>query len=379
MSDQISNLSGQGVSRRTFMKLCAALSATMGLSAHAGSKMASAMSSPERPPVIWIGAQECTGCTESLLRSTHPTLEHLVLDTISLEYHEVLSAAFGHQVEEQKHRAIEKYQGKFVLVVDGSIPLKDGGIYCMVAGKPIVEHIREAASKAAAVIAIGSCSAWGGVPASGPNPTGAVSLQEVIPDIPVINIPGCPPNPHNFLATVAHIITFNRPPKLDAKNRPLFAYERLIHENCERRPHFDAGRFAREYGDEGHRQGWCLYHLGCKGPETYGNCSTLEFCDIGGGIWPVGIGHPCYGCNEQGIGFHKGIAQLAEVYQPTPPAQVPDVQRTEGGKVTLRAVGLLGAVVGAVGGVSVMTVKKLGRNTPPSDDASGDTHHKEKP
>lgn len=379
MSDQISNLSGQGVSRRTFMKLCAALSATMGLSAHAGSKMASAMSSPERPPVIWIGAQECTGCTESLLRSTHPTLEHLVLDTISLEYHEVLSAAFGHQVEEQKHRAIEKYQGKFVLVVDGSIPLKDGGIYCMVAGKPIVEHIREAASKAAAVIAIGSCSAWGGVPASGPNPTGAVSLQEVIPDIPVINIPGCPPNPHNFLATVAHIITFNRPPKLDAKNRPLFAYERLIHENCERRPHFDAGRFAREYGDEGHRQGWCLYHLGCKGPETYGNCSTLEFCDIGGGIWPVGIGHPCYGCNEQGIGFHKGIAQLAEVYQPTPPARVPDVQRTEGGKVTLGAVGLLGAVVGAVGGVSVMTVKKLGRNTPPSDDASGDTHHKEKP
>ena len=353
-----------GISRRDFMTLCAALSATMGLTGTASATMVDALSSPSRPPVVWIGAQECTGCTESLLRSTHPTVENLVLDVISLEYHEVLSAAFGYQAEENKHRALEQYKGKYVLVVDGSIPLKDGGIYCMVAGKPIVEHIREAAANAAAVIAIGSCAAWGGVPATGVNPTGAVSLQDVIPNIPVINIPGCPPNPHNFLATVAHVITFNRPPKLDAKNRPLFAYERLIHENCERRPHFDAGRFARQFGDEGHRQGWCLYHLGCKGPETYGNCSTLEFCDVGGGIWPVGIGHPCYGCNEEGIGFKKGIAQLAEVHQPTPRAQVPDVKRTEGGAVSMSAVGLLGAVVGAVGGVSVMAVKQLGRKNP---------------
>ncbi len=124
--------------------------------------MATALTSPERPPVIWIGAQECTGCTESLLRATHPTIENLILNTISLEYHEVLSAAFGHQAEENKHNAIERYKGKYVLVVDGSIPLKDGGIYCMVAGEPIVDHIRRAAADAAAVIAIGSCAAWGG-------------------------------------------------------------------------------------------------------------------------------------------------------------------------------------------------------------------------
>ncbi len=148
-------------------------------------------------PVIWIGAQECTGCTESLLRATHPTIENLILNTISLEYHEVLSAAFGHQAEENKHNAIERYKGKYVLVVDGSIPLKDGGIYCMVAGEPIVDHIRRAAADAAAVIAIGSCAAWGGVPASGGNPTGAVSLEEALGNLgtPIINIPGCPPNP----------------------------------------------------------------------------------------------------------------------------------------------------------------------------------------
>lgn len=274
-----------GINRRDFMKLCAALAATMGLSSKAAAEMAESVTNPQRPPVIWIGAQECAGCTESLLRATHPTVENLVLETISLEYHEVLSAAFGHQVEENKHNALEKYKGQYVLVVDGSIPLKDNGIYCMVAGEPIVDHIRKAAEGAAAIIAIGSCSAWGGVAAAGVNPTGAVSLQEVLPGKTVINIPGCPPNPHNFLATVAHIITYGKPPKLDDKNRPTFAYGRLIHEHCERRPHFDAGRFAKEFGDEGHREGWCLYHLGCKGPETYGNCSTLQFCDVGG-VWP---------------------------------------------------------------------------------------------
>lgn len=351
----------EGVNRRDFMKLCAALAATMGLSTKAAAEIAHSVGSPQRPPVIWIGAQECTGCTESLLRATHPTIENLLLDVVSMEYHEVLSAAFGEQAEENKHRAIEQYKGKYVLVVDGSIPMKDGGVYCMVAGKPIVEHIRNAAEHAAAVIAIGSCAAWGGVAASGPNPTGAVSLQEILPGKTVINIPGCPPNPHNFLATVAHIITYQRPPKLDAKNRPDFAYARLIHENCERRPHFDAGRFAKQFGDDGHRQGWCLYHLGCKGPETYGNCSTLEFCDVGGGIWPVGIGHPCYGCNEQGIGFTKGIAQLASVENPTPRNAKPEVLSAEGGHVSPTAMGLLGGVVGLVAGVSLMAVKELGR------------------
>ena len=135
------------VSRRDFMKLCTALAATMGLSSKAGAEMTAALTEPKRPPVLWIGAQECTGCTESLLRATHPTVENLVLEMISLEYHETLSAAFGEQAEDNKHNAIKQYYGKYVLVVDGSIPVKDGGVYCMVAGKPIVEHIQEAAVK----------------------------------------------------------------------------------------------------------------------------------------------------------------------------------------------------------------------------------------
>ena len=347
------------VSRRDFMKLCTALSATMGLSAKASAEMTQALTHPQRPPVIWIGAQECTGCTESLLRATHPTVENLVLDLISLEYHEVLSAAFGDQAEENKHNAMHKYKGNYVLVVDGSIPVKDDGVYCMIAGKPVLEHIKEAAKDALAIIAIGSCAAWGGVPSVGGNPTGASSLSEILPGMPIINIPGCPPNPHNFLATVAYIITYKKLPAMDKLNRPLFAYDRLIHENCYRRPHFDAGRFAREYGDYGHRHGWCLYHLGCKGPETYGNCSTLEFCDVGGNNWPVGIGHPCCGCNEKGVGFTKGIFQLATVENPTPRVDKPHVHMTEGGSVSKTAVGLLGGAAGVLVGVSVMTLRSL--------------------
>ena len=169
---QLTSFTSCGINRRDFMKLCTALAATMGLSSNAAAKMAQAVTQNKRPPVVWIGAQECTGCTESLLRATHPTVENLVLETISLEYHEVLSAAFGHQVEENKHHALETYKGQYVLVVDGSIPLKDNGIYCMVAGEPIIDHIRKAAENAAAIIAIGSCSAWVGVAAAGVNPTG---------------------------------------------------------------------------------------------------------------------------------------------------------------------------------------------------------------
>lgn len=365
MAELSPDLSFAGIDRRGFMKLCTALAATMGLSRHAAAEMEAAVSSPQRPPVVWIGAQECTGCTEALLRATHPTIENLVLDVISLEYHEVLSAAAGEQVEENKHHAIKKYHGKYVLVVDGSIPLKDGGIYCMVAGKPIIEHIREAAEGAAAIIAIGSCSAWGGVAAAHSNPTEAVSLERALKSVnvdkPVINIPGCPPNPHNFLATVFYYITYGRAPQLDSKGRPLFAYDRLIHEHCERRPHFDAGRFAHEFGDEGHRHGWCLYRLGCKGPETYGNCSSLKFCDVGGSIWPVGIGHPCCGCNEEGVGFHKPQFDLAYVHSPTPRSEKPYVDNREGGAVSYSAVGLIGGIVGLLAGVTVMTVKEIGR------------------
>ncbi|MGL4666362.1 MAG: hydrogenase small subunit [Saezia sp.] len=390
------DLDCNGVDRRSFMKLCSAMATTMGLSGAAAAQMQDALTSPQRPVAIWLGAQECTGCTESLLRATHPTVENLILDVISLEFHEVLSAAAGDQVEEHLHKTLEDYKGKYVLIVDGSIPLKDEGIYCMVAGRPVIASLIEAAEHAAAVIAIGSCSAWGGVAAAHSNPTQAVSLEKVLNDrklleevIPklqakgymhevniesvlgkkVVNIPGCPPNPHNLLATIAHFITFGRVPTLDEKGRPLFAYGRLLHEHCERRPHFDAGRFAHQFDDEGHRAGYCLYKLGCKGPMTYGNCSTLEFCDVGGGIWPVGIGHPCCGCNEEGVGFNIPQFSVAKVHDSTPPEHKAAPDQATGVGASAAAVGIIGAIAGLVAGVVVTTVKDLGRQQEQKSDS----------
>lgn len=360
-----------GLSRRQFLKYCTGVAATLGLSSLMGIRIAEAATAATRPPVIWLSAQECTGCTESLLRAYHPTLETLILDTISLDYHEALCTGAGHQAEAYKAKSMQENWGKFVLVVDGSIPTKDGGIYCMVAGKPILEAVKEAAEGAAAIIAIGSCASWGGVPSSDPNPTLAKPVHEILPGKTVINIPGCPPNPYNFLSTVLYLLTFGRPPALDVKNRPKFAYGRLIHENCERRPHFDAGRFALEFGDHGHRLGFCLYKLGCKGPETYANCPAIGFGDVGEGNWPVGIGHPCFGCVEQGIGFTKPIHALAQVKTYTPPTAFPAVNSAKGEGVSPAAAAIVAGVAGLAVGAGAMAWRGMDDGKAESDRDSG--------
>ena len=349
-----------GVSRRDFLKFCTVTAASLGLPLEFAPKIAEAITSPKRPPVIWLSAQECTGCVETLLRANHPTLETLILDLISLDYSETLSVGAGHQAEEFRARSIAENQGKFILVVDGSIPTKDGGIYCKVAGRTVLDILNETAPQAGAVVAMGSCASWGGVPSAGPNPTGATPVHEILAGkkIPVVNIPGCPPSPYNLLSTVLHFVTFKKLPALDDKNRPVFAYGRLIHENCERRPHFDAGRFANEFGDEGHRQGYCLYKLGCKGPETFNNCSTLGFGDIGPGTWPVGCGHPCFGCSEQGVGFTSPLHSPARPIYVTPPTFFAKAEKDQGGGGTALAAAVAGVAVGAAAAALVMSDDK---------------------
>lgn len=358
-----------GLTRRQLFKFCAGAAATMGLGSLAAVRMAEAALSPARPPVIWLHGQECTGCTETLLRAHHPTLEGLLLDVVSLDYHDTLCVGAGHQALDYKHKMMQAHRGAYVLVTEGGTPTKDGGIYCKVGGRTQMELVQEAAAGAGAIIAIGSCASWGGIQSAYPNPTGAVGTHAVIPDKTVINIPGCPPNPYNFLSTVLHLLTFNRPPALDSLNRPKFAYGRLIHENCERRPHFDAGRFALEFGDEGHRQGFCLYKLGCKGPETPANCPAIGFGDVGQGSWPVGIGHPCFGCTEKGVGFTKPIHALAELETVTPPTAFPEVGATLGGGITPGAAAVVAGTAGMAVGAGAMLLKQMGKDrpAPPAD------------
>jgi hydrogenase small subunit len=232
----------------------------------------------------------------------------------------------------------------------------------MVGGRPILDVVKETAEGAAAIIGIGSCASWGGIPSSDPNPTQAKPVHEILPGKTVINIPGCPPNVYNFLSTVLYLVTFGKAPDLDDKNRPKFAYGRLIHENCERRPHFDAGRFALEFGDQGHREGWCLYKLGCKGPETYANCPAIRF-----------------GCAEQGIGFTKPIHSLADVLTVTPPTAFPRVAEEKGQGATVGAAALAGAVVGAGIGAGAVLASRLGKRPPPDEKAFEPSHYDDRP
>lgn len=347
------------MSRRDFLQFCAVVAATMGLPPGAEAAVAKAVEAAKRPSVIWLHFQECTGCSESLLRAEHPTIEKLILDIISLDYHETLFAAAGHQAEAARKSAMKANKGKYILVVEGAIPVKDNGIYCKVGGQTAIEMVKEVAADAAAVIAIGSCASWGGMPSTDPNPTGASSAAQVLGK-PVVTIPGCPPNPYNFLATAVHFLTFGKLPEVDQLGRPKFAYSRLVHENCERRPHFDAGRFALEFGDEGHRKGYCLYKLGCKGPETYGNCPTIGFGDAGEGNWPVGCGHPCIGCIEQGVGFAKPIHTVARLKNVEPPAGYPRIVEDQGKGMGIGSAALLAGVAGAAAGAAIKLTKNLG-------------------
>ena len=356
-----------GMNRREFTRFCAGVAATMGLSQAAGLRMAEAATTQARPSVIWLHGQECTGCTESLLRAEHPTLETLLLDLISLEYHETLCVGAGRQAEAHKQKIMQENKGKYILVTEGGTPTKDNGIYCKVGGKIHVDQVREAAEGAAAIIAIGSCASWGGIQSADPNPTGARPTQDIVPGKLVINIPGCPPNPYNFLSTVLYLLTFKKPPDLDEKNRPRFAYGRLIHENCERRPHFDAGRFALEFGDLGHRQGWCLYKIGCKGPETNANCPSIGFGDVGFGSWPVGTGHPCFGCTEKETAFRKPIHALATVKTHTPPTAFPTVEGAKGWPADPAAVAIIAGIGGALIGAAAVAASRM-RGTPADED-----------
>jgi hydrogenase small subunit len=356
-----SRISGRlGVNRREFLRFCAATAGTLGLPPGAEAAIAKAMEKAKRPSVIWLHFQECTGCSESLLRAEHPTIDSLILDIISLDYHETLLAAAGHQAEAARKAAMAANKGKYILVVEGAIPTKDNGIYCKIGGQTAADMLRECAADAAAVISIGSCASWGGMPSTAPNPTGASPTYKVLGK-PTVNLPGCPPNPYNFLSTVVHFLTFGKLPDVDEKGRPKFAYSRLIHENCERRAHFDAGRFAKEFGDEGHRKGWCLYKLGCKGPETHGNCPAILFGDVGGASWPVGTGHPCIGCTEEGIGFAKPIHAVAELKTVTPPTHFARPNE-EQGKVSLAAAAALAAIAGAAAAGTAMVTRNLGKS-----------------
>ncbi len=304
------NLERAGVSRRDFLKFCGGLAAifAVGSPALAGGAtpaqaaeitpaaetIARALGAVTKPNVVWLQLQECTGCMESTLRSGGTTVEEVVLNLLSVNYNELVMAAAG----EAANKALDDTNAQpHILVVNGSIPTKDGGIYCTMGGKSAEQVLRESAEHATAILAVGACAVYGSVQAAKPNPTGAVGVDEIIKNKPVINVSGCPPIGEVITATLAYILTHDDLPKTDAEGRPLFAYGQRIHDSCPRRAHYDAGQYVRTFDDAGAREGWCLYDVGCKGPSTFSPCPIVQWNLKTS--WPIGAGHPCIGCTEK--------------------------------------------------------------------------------
>jgi hydrogenase small subunit len=290
------HIESRGIPRRDFLQFCTEMAVILGIGSAAAPKVAKALESVKRPSVVWLQLQECTGCVESVLRTSDPTIGDLLLDVISLDYNHTLMAGAGKSVEKAKKDAMAANKGKYLLVVTGSVPTKENGIYTMIGGRTARAELEEAADGALAIIALGACAHWGSVQAARPNPTGAMGVRDIIKNKPIVNIAGCPPIGDVVTATVVHYLTFGALPEVDREGRPLFAYGERIHDQCSRRAHFDAGQFVEVFDDKAARDGWCLYQVGCKGPATFSPCPIFQWNTRTS--WPIGAGHPCIGCTE---------------------------------------------------------------------------------
>lgn len=357
------HLEARGVTRRDFLGFCAKMATVLGLTPLANSAVARALEAQRRPSVIWLQLQECTGCVESVLRTDSPTIGDLILDIISLDYQHTLMAAAGDAAEAALESSIKDNRGKYLLVVTGSIPLAENGIYTTMGGRTAKAVLEEAAAGAAAIVAVGACAHWGSVQAARPNPTHAVGVSDLIHDKPVVNIAGCPPIADVVTATLVHYLTFNRMPDLDRDGRPLFAYGARIHDQCSRRANYDAGQYVETFDDEAARHAWCLYKVGCKGPATFSPCPIIQW--NGYTSWPIDAGHPCLGCTERNF-----WDAMTPFYKQLPDVPGFGVERTADIVGLSLAVGASAGVAAHAVGTAVQHMRR-GSEEPPSPPPAG--------
>jgi hydrogenase small subunit len=259
-------------------------------------------------PAIWLQAAGCTGCSVSILNVVNPSIKNVLIDEVlpgchvTLRFQPTLMAGAGDPVIEVLIDACERQKKGYILIVEGAIPTAKEGIHGVIGerdGKPttMLSWVETLSKEALAVIALGSCAAFGGIPAAHPNPTQCRSVGEILAarkiDTPLVNIPGCPPHPDWFVGTIANILLSGLPraEDLDEYKRPKLFYGQTIHENCPRRAYYDENKFAKKFGEPG-----CNYELGCRGPVTHADCPLRLWNDKAN--WCVGCGATCIGCTE---------------------------------------------------------------------------------
>lgn len=288
----------RNLTRREFVRLCGATGAALSLTEIIKPEIIEAFSGPAagKPPVVWLQGGSCSGCSISLLNSVQPEIGEVLTEVISLKFHQTLMAANGESAMAVLDDVYTRYAGQYFLIIEGSIPVGQGGMYATLGEHgtepiPFEKWVRKMSRNAKAVIAVGSCATFGGIPAAAPNPTGSKSVSEFVKaGVPLINVPGCPTHPDRILGTVVHAIKYGVP-ELDRLKRPKMFYSKCVHDLCERRPGFDRGQFATRLSEPG-----CLYKLGCKGPMSFTDCPTRKYNN--GTNWCVGANSPCLACVE---------------------------------------------------------------------------------
>lgn len=284
-----------GINRRVFLKYCAATAVVLGLSElEFTTKVAHALeTASKKPPLIWLEGQDCAGCTISFTGTLNPPASSTILDKISLRYHEAVMAASGHLAKKAYHDTVK--QGGYILVVEGSVPAADDR-FCMIGGRPFKKILEEAAQEAGAIIAVGACATYGGIPAA--TPSKGIGLNKALPDKTIVNLSTCPVHADHLAGTVLYFLTTGKLPELDKIGRPLIYFGQSIHDNCRRRAHFDSGKFLEDWNDPKQKD-WCLSKKGCKGPITYSDCPVRRWND--GLNFCIDCGAPCQGCAEPGF------------------------------------------------------------------------------
>jgi hydrogenase small subunit len=279
------------LNRRQFLKMGASLAAAMGLGTGFITPVAEALAelSTGQAPVLWLQGQSCSGCSVSLLNTENPSPATVLTRYISLFFHSTISAATGHTAMDIVTKTIES--GGYYLVVEGAIP---AGMpkACVMGHKPVSELVEQAAKKAKAVISVGACAAYGGIPAAENNPTGSMGVADFLAkkgvSAPMIKLPGCPAHPDWIVGTLVHVLKFGLP-KLDKDGRPIMFYGRILHEQCPRFADYERENFAQSFSEDG-----CLFKLGCLGPVTQADCTT-RYWNRGANTC-IAAGAPCIGC-----------------------------------------------------------------------------------
>lgn len=377
-------LAVRGVSRRDFLKYCSYVAASIGLTEAAVPQVAAALEKGSKlKPALWLNGGSCTGCTESMAQVDTPDVATIVLELLSFEAFETIQASAGLDAEHNIAKVVE--EGNFLLVYEGAVMTGQDGNTLLIGGKKSTEILKEVAAAAQAVIAVGACAVDGGWVAAYPNPAGAMGVQAFLTqegiDKPVVNLPCCPMNPEwvvnavvqwllvaeddpaKFLATAGLVTKDYNDYLTGAKvtlNFPGYIVNSTIHDNCPRRGHFENGEFVTEFGSEEEALGYCLYKVGCKGPQTFTQCPITRWNRSVS--WCVQSGAPCIGCGglnwvDNNAPFFKRLSSMQM-----------------GGSLGNVQPGTVGAVVGGVAAAALVAhglgMKAAGRvgDGPPMED-----------